>query len=227
MRLNESRGNMYKFVTHTGNPIKGRCLHNCPYCYMKKLGSGFYNLRLDRYELTSNTEEGNFIFIGSSTDMFAENIPHEWIIRVLDHCDKFDNKYLFQSKNPRRILEFISHPVFKKSVVCTTIETNRFYSEVMGNAPEPADRASAMEDIDALGIETYVTIEPIMDFDLKELVEFIKRCKPKQVNIGMNSWREIKLPEPNPEDVHRLIDELNKFTKVEIKDNIKGFLRQQ
>ena len=31
-------GNMYQFVTHTWNTIKGECPHGCPYCYMKRWG---------------------------------------------------------------------------------------------------------------------------------------------------------------------------------------------
>ncbi len=36
MPLNETKGNMYGFVTHTWNPVKGICPHNCSYCYMRK-----------------------------------------------------------------------------------------------------------------------------------------------------------------------------------------------
>ena len=33
--LNKQKGNMYGFVTHTWNVIKGKCPHDCEYCYMK------------------------------------------------------------------------------------------------------------------------------------------------------------------------------------------------
>jgi len=36
MGLNISKGNMYGFMTHTFNIIKGRCSHDCVYCYMKQ-----------------------------------------------------------------------------------------------------------------------------------------------------------------------------------------------
>ena len=36
MGLNKAKGEMYKFVTHTWNTVKGECFHNCRYCYMKK-----------------------------------------------------------------------------------------------------------------------------------------------------------------------------------------------
>ena len=35
MGLNKQKGNMYAFVTHTWNPIRGKCPHDCSYCYMK------------------------------------------------------------------------------------------------------------------------------------------------------------------------------------------------
>ncbi|MDF0564610.1 MULTISPECIES: hypothetical protein [Bacteroides] len=90
-------------------------------------------LRLELKELKVNLGEGNFIFAGSSTDEWATNVLAEWIEQVLDYCDNFDNRYLFQSKNPARFLEYLDHPVMRKSVLCTTIEANRFYSDIMRN----------------------------------------------------------------------------------------------
>ena len=146
MALNKSTGNMYAFVSHTYNPMKGECEHSCAYCFMK--GKRLLPpLRLELKELKVNLEEGNFIFVGSSTDEWAANVPAEWIEQVLDYCDGFDNRYLFQSKNPARFLEYLDHPVMRKSVLCTTIETNRFYPDIMRNAPLPRERAVAMREI--------------------------------------------------------------------------------
>ena len=142
-----------------------------------------------------------------------------WIKMVLDYCDKSANKYLFQSKNPSRILDFITHPVFHHSVICTTIETNRFYPEIMRNSPKIEERVRAMEKIANLGINTYVTTEPLMQFDLDKMVEYIKRCKPLQVNIGRNTNRKVQLPEPTANEAKVLVTELEKFTTVEIKKN--------
>lgn len=150
MALNKSTGNMYAFVSHTYNPMKGECEHSCPYCFMKR-NRPLPPLRLEQKELKVNLGEGNFIFVGSSTDEWAANIPSEWIEQILDYCDGFDNWYLFQSKNPARFLEYLDHPVMKKSVLCTTIETNRFYLDIMRNAPL-RERAIAMQEIANYGI---------------------------------------------------------------------------
>ena len=198
MKLNTSYGNMYDFVTHTFNTVKGTCEHDCSYCYMKNWHERGA-IKLDNEEFKTDLGTGNFIFVGSGTDLFAQNVPKEWIIKTLDYCqyfnnglfDCFGNRYLFQSKNPKRILEFITHPVFEKSVVCTTIETNRNYPEIMNNSPKIIERVLSMEKIAEKGIKTFVTIEPIMYFDLPELLAFVKRCKPDQVNIGANSKERI------------------------------------
>ncbi|HIZ33616.1 MAG TPA: hypothetical protein H9814_08810 [Candidatus Bacteroides merdigallinarum] len=224
MGLNLRKGDMYKFIDFTWNPIKGKCLHNCSYCYMKQINPNANLPRLAEHELNTYLGYGRSIFIGSSTDMFAENIPSEWIKRVLDYCYLVSNMeqpntYLLQSKSPKRFLEFINHPLMKRVVFCTTIETNRFYPEIMNNAPKIGERVEAMEEIARLGRSTMVTAEPLMQFDHEEMVSFIRKCKPKLVNIGRNSCRRSVLPEPAQEEVRLLIAELESFTKVNVKDN--------
>jgi DNA repair photolyase len=187
---------------------------------MKRWGS-LKHLHFDDSELKTDLGSGRFIFVGSSTDDFAEGVPSEWITKMLDHCDKYENHYLFQSKNPKRFLEFIEHPVFRKAVVCTTIESNRFYPEVMVNSPRIESRVQAMAELSTKGIPTYITCEPLLEFDLPKLVSMLKACHPQQVNVGRNSRREIFLPEPTSNDVQVLISELFTFTQVEVKRNAK------
>jgi len=214
--LRESKGNMYDWITHTWNPIKGKCPHDCSYCYMKRWGER-KPLRLDEKELRTDLGSGNFIFVGSSTDMFAREVPDEWIVSVMEHLMKFDNKYLFQSKNPWNMFmgEYPSSSVF-----CTTIETNRWYPEIMRNSPQPEIRAMDMSKSKA---RKYVTIEPIMDFDLDPMVELIRMCHPLQVNIGADSGNN-HLPEPSREKLLELIEELGKFTTIARKSNLGRIL---
>lgn len=230
--LKKSTGNMYEFVTHTWNPIVGKCYHNCKYCYVKKYGNEVSEeMRLKKEYLEDDFGSGNFIFVGSGIDLFAENIDDGWIRRVLDKCDRDNhdlfgtkNKFLFQSKNPKRILQYIEHPVFKDSAVCTTIETNRYYPSIMNNSPVVNERALAMNEIASKGIETYLTIEPIMAFDIDELVRLIRLCKPVQVNIGANTNNSVPVPEPTSEDIDALINLIKDECKVEIKSNLKRLI---
>jgi len=214
MGLNESKGNMYEFVNFTWNTVKGQCPHDCSYCYMKRWGEQ-RPVRLDKREFKTDLGSGNFIFVGSSCDMFAHDIPEEWIVRTLEHCRKFDNQYLFQSKNPIGMYERAL--IRPDDVVCTTIETNRWYPEIMRNSPKQLTRADAMSMITG---RKFVTIEPIIDFDLDELVALIRMCEPEQVNIGADSGNN-HLPEPSIQKVLELIDRLSKFTTISKKKNLK------
>ena len=94
MSLNKQKGNMYGFVTHTWNPIRGKCEHDCYYCYMKSLFRAFdRKVRLEKSELKTDLGKNNYIFVGSSTDMFGEWVNDYWILEVLNYCKNFDNIY--------------------------------------------------------------------------------------------------------------------------------------
>ena len=225
---------MYGFVTHTWNPIKGRCLHACNYCYMNRIWARMEDpitkirfpdnlgatLRLDHKEFGTDLGSGNFIFIGSSTDIFEENIPASWIRRILDHIKKYPkNTYLFQTKNPYEFNERI----FADNVILgITLETNRGTGEY-SKAPDPVDRVCEFA-IKYTTNRKMVTIEPIMDFDLFELVVMVKQIKPEWVNIGADSGGN-KLPEPPKDKILDLISELEKFTEVKNKSNLKRLLK--
>lgn len=220
MGLNKSTGNMYDFITHTWNTIKGECYHDCSYCYMKRWGK-LKPVRFDEKELKTDLGTGNFIFVGSSCDMFAENIPEKWINKTLNICDRFSgNSYLFQTKNPEIM---IGYDLPNNSVICTTLESDSYYPSIMNNSPEPMQRSLAMNKLSKKYI-TYVTIEPIMDFHMEHFVKMIKRCNPKQVNIGADSGKN-NLPEPSKEKVLQLIDELKKFTTIHNKSNLSRLLK--
>lgn len=223
MPLTESKGNMYSWITHTWNTVKGECPHGCTYCYMKRWGKQ-RPVRFDEKELKTDLGSGNFIFVGSSCDLFAEDIPKEWISETLIKTDFYTgNKYLFQSKNTERFWEFRNYfPDGNRTSLCTTIESDSYYPEIMKDSPQPMQRSLAMQRMSNY-FDTYVTIEPIMDFHLEHMVRMIKRCRPVQVNIGADSGNN-NLPEPSKEKVLALIDELKKFTVIDQKKNLSRIL---
>jgi len=216
MSLNKQKGNMYPFVTHTWNPIRGKCPHDCEYCYMKAYLQP--ELRFVEKEMGAKLGKGNTIFVGSSTDMWATPIPTDWIRDVLWHCWEYrDNNYLFQSKNPARFNAFAS--ILPVGVVLgTTIESNVGYP--VSKAPSVQSRYEVMCGI---SVDRMVSIEPIMDFDLGTLVMWIAQIKPKFVSIGADS-KGHNLPEPPADKIRSLIQELKNITIVKVKDNLKRLL---
>jgi protein gp37 len=178
-------------------------------------------VRLDENELKIPMTTGNFIFVGSSCDMFSDEIPNSWILDILNHCRQFNNRYLFQSKNTFNMLGYLDR-MPENSCICTTLETNRYYKNIMNESPTPLARVEPLSFIPLNNV--FITIEPIMDFDLIPFVEMIKRCNPEQVNIGSDSGNN-RLPEPPKEKLLELIAELSKFTKINKKTNLNRMLK--
>lgn len=223
MGLNPVKGNMYDFCTHTWNTVKGECPHGCSYCYCKRFGKQ-KPVRFDAKELNIDLGSGNFIFVGSSCDMWADPIPEQWISKTLAHCRKYsENTYLFQSKNPNRIEDHLCS--LPKKVICgTTIETNRRYDQ-MGNAPTTNSRMVEIDLLVRRGFQTIVTCEPIMDFDLDDMLKLIRYCHPQWVNIGADS-KGHELPEPSADKVLSLIDGLrNAGIEVKTKPNLNRIVK--
>lgn len=224
MGLNPQKGNMYPWVTDTWNPIRGKCVHACSYCFAVRHHTK--PLRLVDKEFEIKLGEGKTIFLGSATDMFASSVPGEWIRAVLARCRLFPgNTYLFQTKNAKRLYSFQRE--FPKYVILgTTIETNRDYRDYgASRGPKPMDRVTAMGLLSGAGFRTMVSIEPIMDFDLEELQKAIELTHPGWVSIGADSQGH-HLPEPPGFMVEALIAALKRTTEVEIKDNLSRLLRE-
>jgi DNA repair photolyase len=224
--MNKAKGNMYFDISHTHNVIKGICPHGCSYCYMNKLYKKNWiepkPLYFDEKEFNKNLGSSNFIFVGSSCDMWAENINGEWIYKTLQQVKKYsDNTYLFQSKNPKRFIEF-AHHLPANCHIGTTIETNRIYC-CMKNTPLPKERAISLRISGQKLLDEkkhFVTIEPILDFDLVEFLDLIIEADPNYVYIGADSNKNY-LPEPPKEKIIELISKLEKFTNVKQKKNLR------
>jgi len=228
MAMNKSKGNMYPWLTHTWNPIRGICEHDCKYCYIKLSGpmGWTHEAKLIDKEIDSKTGtqlgKDNFIFVGSSTDMWGKWIHERYIFAVLEYCRRFNNSYLFQSKNPARFHNFASF-LPDKTWLCTTIETNRDMKDI-SNAPTAYERAHMMGILKEAGHKTTLTIEPVMDFDLKPMIDLVEMIQPDWVSIGADS-KQADLPEPSVPKIRSLIDELSRMKiETKIKKNFKRLL---
>lgn len=225
MPLRESKGNMYDWVhKQRYNFIGGECPHQCKYCYVKSL---HYPTTKERYSGKIRLLESEFkkplkadkpIFIGSCFDMWADAVPDDFILKTLYHLRKFDNQYVFQTKTPQRFVEFVSM-LHKSDVLGTTIETNNYeLIKKMSNAPGALNRAKMLSLL--LDNERFVTIEPVVDFHLENLITIIRIAEPAFVNIGADS-KHHNLLEPSWNKIQLLITELKKFTEVRCKNNLE------
>ena len=223
----ESNGNMYSWVTKTYNPVAGFCPHDCLYCYVNSLRernrwlkekySG--GIRLVDKEMKKNLGKGKTWFVCSCIDLFAVGVTDEIIEKVLEHCREYpDNTYLFQTKNPKRLLEFM--PYYPDNTILgTTIETNKKLP--ITKAPSPYKRYKGIKWVREFDeYPVMVSVEPILNFDFEKLVKWIYDIKPSFVSIGADS-KGNDLPEPSSWKVEKLIKALEKFTVVKLKKNLK------
>ena len=228
MGLTESKGNMYPWVSHTHSHLGGRCSHQCKYCYVQvsenRYRSGLYSgpVRLREKELAVNYGTGKTIFIEHMNDLFAADVPDIMISEILNHVQKYpENIYVFQTKNPSRYFKWI-HTIPENSILGTTIESNRTYPG-LSNSLTPEQRMSAMIN---LRPKKFITLEPILDFDVDILSLWIAKIKPDFLNLGADS-KGFGLPEPTVEKIMQLVDRLKGYgIELREKHNLQRLLKK-
>lgn len=208
----------------TWNPFTG-CRFSCIYCWARRLASGRLK-HLEKYrngfeptfhpdELKRTFRPGEFVFVCDMGDISFASPTEQRVI--MDHINEFpDTRFLLQTKRPSALMPYWFYKRNAQVYYGTTIETNRKYP--LTQAPSPFQRYEMMQ---ALPSEhKFISIEPIMDFDLPVLLPWLEAIRPEVVQIGADNHR-CPLPEPPWEKVEELIAVLEKFTRVEKKDGLK------
>jgi len=212
MSLKESKGNMYPWVTHQHCHLGGECPHHCVYCYVNSFPFGRPEkytgpLRLIEKEFDVKYGTGKTIFIENCNDLFAAEVLDTFVGKILEHCRKHrDNTYVFQTKNPANYLQWLPLMPLNFILGCT-IETNRNIPKI-SKAPKPVDRARAMNCL--TGQRRFITIEPVLDFDVDILADWIRRINPEFLNLGADS-KNNHLPEPTVEKIIELTEKLKGY----------------
>ena len=213
----KTNGKMFNIVTATWNPISG-CLYNCNYCWARDLAltklknahrySKGFKPSLNEAEFRSKFCKGDLIFVSDMGDMFGDFTPDEWIKQVLDHIRQFpDADFLFMTKNPKRYLKLLPY-MPKNAILGATIETTNdeiIQTDKVSVAPLPSERYEAMKALD--WDRKIVSIEPVLDFDLKTFTKWIEDINPFIVYVGYDNYCH-KLKEPTLENTTKLLNML-------------------
>ena len=215
---------MYRQSIKSWNPFVG-CEYDCVYCMSsfkrqmkrrKKHCLDCYNFRPHFHgERLGNslprTNEKDFIFCCDMGDVaFCE---HEWMQQMLARIKELpDRTFLIQSKNPSIFKKYR----FPENVLLgTTIETDRdeLYQGI-SCAPLPSQRYRAMMKL--RDTRKIITIEPILDFDVEILEEWVSKMGPETCYVGYDSKRNF-LPEPELSKTRALMKKLKETTNVRAK----------
>ncbi|MEB3816914.1 MAG: phage Gp37/Gp68 family protein [Desulfurococcales archaeon] len=224
--LNTERGRrMFTIVSETWNPVTG-CLHDCVYCWARRLA--LTKLKhaqryRDGFKPRFNPEEfkrrfkGGVVFVSDMGDLWGDWVPDAWIRRVLNYIRRFPNTwFLFLTKNPQRYHDFLDE-IPPNAILGATIETNRstYFQEGskprISSAPLPVRRYIAMRDLD--WPLKFISIEPILDFDLDTFTRWIEEINPFMVYVGYDNYGN-RLPEPPLSKTLEFIRRLEDFTLV-------------
>lgn len=205
---------MFKSVTRTWNVFVG-CRFDCTYCNARKLAEtrlkdsprykdGF-TPKLVESELRRSFKAGEFIFIGYMGDIaFA---ARDELLRILARVREFpETDFLVQTKKPESLYvlwEEYSIYLPPNVVFGTTIETNRDYG--LSKAAAPYERFLYLNAYPAE--RKFVSIEPIMDFDLETMVMWMRVIGPDIIEVGADNYSN-NLPEPRWEKVEELLSRL-------------------
>lgn len=214
---------MFKSIDKTWNVFVG-CEFECSYCNARKAAEtrlrhipryrdGF-KPHLVNSELTKTFKPGEFIFVAYMGDIsFASPEAQSRILRRIQCFPR--TRFLLQSKKPI-MFEGIDFPKWDNLVFGTTIETNRDYH--LTKAPEPYDRYRSMVWLDHP--HNFISIEPIMDFDLEILLRWMRTIRPEIIEVGADNYHN-HLPEPPALKLRILLDHLKHICpKVIEKDGL-------
>ena len=223
------KSRMFEFVGECWNPIGGVCQYRCVYCWSQGSKGLIRKYGLKKYlkpfhvvekEMNRTFKPDITVFVSDMVDLFADNVPTYIIEQVLNRIRDFPKtRFLLLTKNPRGYIPFLVYNAIPHNCILgSTVETDRTlfntssnyrtYSQI-SRAPLPLSRLSWMLQIAKANThhKLFVSMEPILDFNLNNTIYYLERIRPWAVAVGYDNYKW-NLPEPPIIKTLRLIKEL-------------------
>lgn len=167
---------------------------------------------------TPATTRDQFIFFPKGGDpCFATEHVFKQMLAFINYNSQ--TTFLMQTKDPDFLRYYPNLP--SNLILGITLESDKDlyetsskfkrYSEI-SRAPTPVRRAKIFC-FDVFHKWKFVTIEPILQFNLENLVEWILTIDPEAVYIGYDT-KNCHLPEPTLQETKELIGQLESWGKI-------------
>jgi len=187
------------------------CLFECTYCNARKTAltrlkhspryrDGF-NPHLVENTLSRKFKPGDFVFVCYQGDIaFASrHIIVDLTARITEQPEV---NFLFCSKSPLNYYYWEMHWP-ENLYLGATIESTLDHG--LSKAPTPFYRYWAMREL--VHPKKFISIEPVCDFDLDEMLFWMAQIKPQIIEVGADNYHN-DLPEPPWEKVEKLLEGL-------------------
>lgn len=196
---------MFPFITRTWNPVK-YCSHNCTYGWCPRYLDKEPTLRENRMHQRFLTND--FVFVCDCGDLFCPEIPDEWITRVIRVTNENPQAtFLFLTKAPSWMYDWVKD-MGLNCIIGATIESDANYPSLSKAEPQKM-RLQYMKAIHDKYPQKrlFVSIEPVLDFDLVCFELLLERLEPWAVAIGYDNYNH-RLHEPRLSKAEKLRDDL-------------------
>ena len=209
---------MFPFITDTWNPFTGPCPYECSYCWAKSMINRYkwpkYTVSepaIDEKQIKRKFKLGAFIFVQDMSDASVNSLGDVARVMTVVKLNP-EVTFLFLVKNPRAYLRWVDHIFTRPTenvIFGATVETDN--SDLLrqhSKAPPAHSRLEALYDLSNMGIKTFISVEPIMDFNPR-LLAAISLIRPWAVAVGYDNYNN-GLPEPPLAKTLGLIESLEK-----------------
>lgn len=211
----------YEWAVQNANYISG-CSHNCKYCYSREMAIRFKRKTSDSWKVEEVNKKqlqkkfkkvDGLIMFPSSHDITPQNLNYS--LQFLENLLNAENEVLIVTKPHRVVIQEIckkfsdykSKILFRFTIGSNNSETLKFWEP---NAPDFIERKDCLIYAFHQGFSTSVSCEPMLDDNIKKLVEELSPYITNSIWLGKMNFlhRRLKMNGFNDKETNEKANQL-------------------